>query len=215
MGHLRVPLLLASINLVVCTLLIAECREYWHFLLCQGFGVGVSAVNSHLRKLPVANYCALVGVMRSHIWTCDEHHRTLVQKTTSYSPGSCCFYGIFWGDGIPDYIPQLERYCRVSMNCYLSGPIPLTEYAQVQMDDENHRAHFIFRAGSCEFGMQCPSHRCPPTVINSKQTMRRRLPPGSVSGGLFNLQQFKSPAYLVYTASGFMAFLGLYTGQIA
>ena len=45
--------------------------------------------------------------------------------------------------------------------------------------------------------------------------MRRRLPPGSVSGGLFNLQQFKSPAYLMYTASGFMAFLGLYTGQFA
>jgi len=56
-------------------------------------------------------------------------------------------------------------------------------------------------------------HMCPPTAINRKQTMRRRLPPVTVSGGLFNLQQFKSPAYSVYTASGFVAFLGLYTGQ--
>jgi MCP family monocarboxylic acid transporter-like MFS transporter 10 len=45
------------------------------------------------------------------------------------------------------------------------------------------------------------------------QTMRRRLPPVVVSGGLFNLQQFKSPAYSIYCSSGFVAFLGLYTGQ--
>jgi hypothetical protein len=45
--------------------------------------------------------------------------------------------------------------------------------------------------------------------------MRRRLPPVFASGGLFNLQQFKSRAYSVYTASGFVAFLGLYTGQFA
>lgn len=83
------------------------------------------------------------------------------------------------------------------------------------MDDENHRAHYTFHAGNCEFGMQFPSHICPPTVINRKQTMRRRLPPVAVSGGLFNLRQFKSPAYSVYTASGFVAFLGLYTGQFA
>jgi len=45
------------------------------------------------------------------------------------------------------------------------------------------------------------------------QTLKRRLPPVAVSGGLFNLKQFKSPAYSVYTASVFVAFLGLYTGQ--
>jgi len=83
------------------------------------------------------------------------------------------------------------------------------------MDDENHRVHFAFRAGNYEFGMQFPSHICPPTVINRKQTMRRRLPPVFVSGGLFNLQQFKSRAYSVYTVSGFVTFLGLYTGQFA
>ena len=43
-GHFRVPLLIASITLVLCTFLVAECHEYWQFLLCQGFGVGVSAM---------------------------------------------------------------------------------------------------------------------------------------------------------------------------
>ena len=67
--------------------------------------------------------------MRSHIWTRDEYHRTLVQKATSDSLGGCCFYVIHWGDGVPDYIPQLERYRRVSMNYQLS--FPLIEFAQV------------------------------------------------------------------------------------
>ncbi len=48
-GHLHVPLFIASVNLVLCTLLIAECHEYWHFLLCQGFGVGVGAITFRLQ----------------------------------------------------------------------------------------------------------------------------------------------------------------------
>ena len=49
--------------------------------------------------------------------------------------------------------------------------------------------------------------------IDKVQTLRRRMPPIIVSGGLFNITQFKSPAYSIYTASGFVAWLGLYTGQ--
>ncbi len=48
--------------------------------------------------------------------------------------------------------------------------------------------------------------------INESQTTRRRLPPTTLSGGLFNAKQFRSPAFTVYTASGFFSFLGLYTG---
>ncbi|KAK0242232.1 major facilitator superfamily domain-containing protein [Armillaria nabsnona] len=46
-GHLfdiwyfRVPFILATILLVVSTFLIAECSQYWRFLLCQGFAIGV------------------------------------------------------------------------------------------------------------------------------------------------------------------------------
>ena len=42
LGYLRLPVFLASALLVVCMFLNAQCTEYWQFLLCQGFGVGVS-----------------------------------------------------------------------------------------------------------------------------------------------------------------------------
>ena len=80
------------------------------------------------------------------------------------------------------------------------------------MVDENHRVHLDVCSGNHEFGVPC--RRAYPLMrINKIQTLRRRLPPIVVSGGLFNLKQFKSPAYSVYTASSFVAWLGLYTGQ--
>jgi MFS transporter, MCT family, solute carrier family 16 (monocarboxylic acid transporters), member 10 len=45
-------------------------------------------------------------------------------------------------------------------------------------------------------------------------TLKRRLPPTNVTGGLTNLRQFKNPAYSMYTLAGFICFLGLYTGEI-
>lgn len=44
LGYFKVPLLCASILLVVATFLVPQCTEYWQFLLCQGFAVGVSAI---------------------------------------------------------------------------------------------------------------------------------------------------------------------------
>ncbi|KAJ7496845.1 major facilitator superfamily domain-containing protein [Mycena latifolia] len=42
-GHLRVPFFIASVGVVVATFLVAQCTQYWHFLLCQGFLVGISS----------------------------------------------------------------------------------------------------------------------------------------------------------------------------
>ncbi|KAJ6497556.1 major facilitator superfamily domain-containing protein [Mycena sanguinolenta] len=42
-------------------------------------------------------------------------------------------------------------------------------------------------------------------------TVRRRLPPKYVAGGLFNWAAFRNPAYTIYCISGIVAFLGLYT----
>jgi hypothetical protein len=82
------------------------------------------------------------------------------------------------------------------------------------MVNENHRISLDVCPGNYEFGMQYYHGRAySPMNINKMQTMRRRLPPIVATGGLFNLQQFKSPAYSVYTTSGFVAWLGLYTGQ--
>jgi MFS transporter, MCT family, solute carrier family 16 (monocarboxylic acid transporters), member 10 len=41
-GQFRIPLSVASIVLVVSTFLIAECTQYWQFLLCQGIAVGLA-----------------------------------------------------------------------------------------------------------------------------------------------------------------------------
>ncbi|KAF9254616.1 MFS general substrate transporter [Marasmius fiardii PR-910] len=39
-GYFRVMISTSSILIVVATFLIPECKEYWQFLLCQGFAVG-------------------------------------------------------------------------------------------------------------------------------------------------------------------------------
>ncbi|KAF7297970.1 MFS domain-containing protein [Mycena chlorophos] len=42
-GHLKIPMALASALLVAATFLTAECTKYWHFLLCQGFAIGLAS----------------------------------------------------------------------------------------------------------------------------------------------------------------------------
>ena len=41
LGHFRVPFFLGSVALVVGMFLVAECKEYWQFLLVHGILVGV------------------------------------------------------------------------------------------------------------------------------------------------------------------------------
>ncbi|PIL27910.1 MFS general substrate transporter [Ganoderma sinense ZZ0214-1] len=42
-GHLRLPVFVASAAFVACVFLTAQCTQYWHFLLCQGFGMGLAS----------------------------------------------------------------------------------------------------------------------------------------------------------------------------
>lgn len=42
-GYHKLPMLFASILLVASTLIIAHCKEYWHFVLVQGLLVGVGS----------------------------------------------------------------------------------------------------------------------------------------------------------------------------
>ncbi|KIY72377.1 MFS general substrate transporter [Cylindrobasidium torrendii FP15055 ss-10] len=42
LGHFKLPNFFASIILILATFLVAECTKYWHFLLCQGFVIGLS-----------------------------------------------------------------------------------------------------------------------------------------------------------------------------
>ncbi|TFK95900.1 MFS general substrate transporter [Pterulicium gracile] len=40
LGYFKVPYFICSVLLVASTVLVAECTEYWHFLLCQGLATG-------------------------------------------------------------------------------------------------------------------------------------------------------------------------------
>ncbi|KAK7455284.1 hypothetical protein VKT23_011157 [Stygiomarasmius scandens] len=42
LGWFKIPYFAASVLCVVATILVAECTQFWHFLLCQGFGVGLA-----------------------------------------------------------------------------------------------------------------------------------------------------------------------------
>lgn len=157
-GHLHLPLLIASVNLVLCTLLIAECHEYWQFLLCQGIGVGVS--------------CGVIyGPMTSIIahWFKSRRSTALGIMSFASSIGATMFSVAF----------------------------------------RNLHASVGFK-----WSMRIISFVLILILGIMNLTLRRRLPPIVVAGGLFNLKQFKSPAYSVYTASVFIAGLGLYTALI-
>ncbi|KAI1786162.1 MFS general substrate transporter [Ganoderma leucocontextum] len=42
MGYLKLPVFASSVLFVGCMFLTAECTQYWQFLLCQGFGIGIA-----------------------------------------------------------------------------------------------------------------------------------------------------------------------------
>ena len=58
-GHFKIPLAISSLLLVVFTLLIAECKVYWQFLLCQGIAVGV-------------RYSSLPAIISCYLWLCHS-----------------------------------------------------------------------------------------------------------------------------------------------
>ena len=41
LGYVKQTITIASVILVLSTFVTAECKQYWQFLLCQGFAVGV------------------------------------------------------------------------------------------------------------------------------------------------------------------------------
>jgi hypothetical protein len=41
-GFFAGPAACASLTLVALTILTGECNQFWHFLLCQGFAVGIA-----------------------------------------------------------------------------------------------------------------------------------------------------------------------------
>ncbi|KAJ7926475.1 MFS general substrate transporter [Mycena leptocephala] len=42
-GYYRAPFAAGSLLIFLCTFLVPRCKVYWHFMLCQGFGVGMDS----------------------------------------------------------------------------------------------------------------------------------------------------------------------------
>jgi len=48
LGHFRLPYFVGSMGVVATTVLIAECKQYWQFLLVQGVLLGVRVPKLHI-----------------------------------------------------------------------------------------------------------------------------------------------------------------------
>ncbi|KAF8264993.1 MFS general substrate transporter [Lactarius quietus] len=149
-GYFRSTLIFASMNLVVCTLLVAECHEFWQLLLCQGFGVGIP--------------CGLV-----------------------YGPAMCV----------------LAHWFKKRLSTALGIAAFATSIGGTVFP-------IVFRNLIITVGFKWTMRVFASILFLSmgvtNLTIRRRLPPTNISGGLFNIKQFKSPAFTVYTIAGFVLF---------
>ncbi|KAF5364629.1 hypothetical protein D9758_005540 [Tetrapyrgos nigripes] len=154
-GIFKIPFFLASVVLVVAIFLTAECKQYWHFLLCQGFAVGIS--------------CGVIfGPAMGLVGHWFRKRRGLALGVTAV------------GSSISGTVLPIASRRLI---------------AQVGFPWTMRILGFIIM-----FVLSIPNI-----------TLRRRLPPKKVQGGLVNLAAFKSLAFTAYTASVLVAFLGLYT----
>ncbi|KAJ6581826.1 major facilitator superfamily domain-containing protein [Mycena capillaripes] len=155
LGYFKIPFLAASSLLVVSTFLVAQCTQYWHFLLCQGLATGI-----------------------------------------------CC--GLIFGPtlGVIGHWFKRRRGLAMgfsAMGSSIGGTIfPIATHKLIPL------VGFPWTMRICAFILIF-------TLGFANLTLRRRLPPKNVKGGLFNLQAFRSAPFTIYCLSGFVAFLGLYT----
>ncbi|KAJ7580755.1 major facilitator superfamily domain-containing protein [Mycena floridula] len=155
LGYFRLPLLCASIVMVIAAFLVAECTQYWHFILCQGIAVGLASG---------IVFGPLVGVI-GH-WFRRKRGLALACNAMGSSIGGTIF---------PIAARKLIPLVGFPWTMRILGFILVVSLAITNL------------------------------------TLRRRLPPKNVAGGLFNLKAFKSAPFSFYAAASFTAFLGLYT----
>ncbi|EPQ57826.1 MFS general substrate transporter [Gloeophyllum trabeum ATCC 11539] len=154
-GYFRLPFTIASIVLLVACFLTAECTQYWQFLLCQGFAIGLAS-----------------GVMFGPTQGILAHW---FRKKRQTALGICAIGSSIGGTLFPIIFRNLVGKIGFKWTIRVIG--------------------FILMV----------------TVSVGNVTLRRRLPPIHVSGGLFNWKAFKKPAFSIYVFTCFIAFLGLYT----
>ncbi|KAJ6618891.1 major facilitator superfamily domain-containing protein [Mycena sp. CBHHK59/15] len=155
LGHLKVPFFIASVVLITATFLVGQCTKYWHFLLCQGFVVGLSSG-------------VIFGPLNGII---GHWFKKRIGLATGFLATGSSFGGMLFPIIARNLIPRVG----FPWTLRIMGLILL-----------------------CSLGI-------------GNLTLKRRLPPKNVSGGLFNPAAFKIPVYTILCISGIISFLGLYT----
>ncbi|KAJ6552673.1 major facilitator superfamily domain-containing protein, partial [Mycena vulgaris] len=86
-GYYRAPFAAGSLLICLCTFLVPQCKVYWHFMLCQGFGVGIGS-----------------GLMISTMLTVVAHW---FQRRRGFALGVTCFGGALGSTVQPIILRQL------------------------------------------------------------------------------------------------------------
>ncbi|KAF9447969.1 MFS general substrate transporter [Macrolepiota fuliginosa MF-IS2] len=155
LGYFRIVFLSSSALLVITTFLIAQCTEYWQFLLCQGVAVGLGCGGVYGPTYAILGH-----------WFKKKRGLALGYMAVGSSLGGIC-------------LPIATR------NLIPAVGFPWT--------------------------MRIIGFMLLAVLGVSNLTMKRRLPPINVKGGLFNFAAFKSVTYTIYCISAFLVFLGILT----
>lgn len=154
-GWFKVPILAASLLLVVATILVGECTKYWQLFLCQGLATGIAT-----------------GAIFGPVMAVLSHW---FKRRRATALGVLAFGASIGGTILPIAFRDIE--VKIGFKWTMRA------FALILL--------FFMTIGNL--------------------LVRRRLPPVRVQGGMFNPSVFKSPAFCMYTASSFVAFLGLFT----
>lgn len=155
LGHFRFPFLFGSILVVVSCLITAECKKYWHFLLCQGILTGIGSGICFGPTLGIVGH-----------WFLVKRGLALGMVAVGSSIGGTIY---------PIAARQLMPLIGFSWTMRVMALISMV------------------------------------MLSVSNLTLKPRLPPKDVPGGLFNVRVFRSPAFTIYCFATLVAFLGIYT----
>ncbi|KAJ6540992.1 major facilitator superfamily domain-containing protein [Mycena vulgaris] len=154
-GYYRVPYAAGSLLIVLATFLVPHCKVYWHYLLCQGFGVGTGCG---------LMFCTMITIV-THWW----------KKRRGFALGITTAGGALGSTIFPIIIRQLIA-----------------------------RIGFPWAMRSLGFILIF-------MLLLSNLCITRRLRPVKTAGGFFGLHVFRNSAFVVFCASTFASFLGLFT----
>ncbi|KXN82264.1 Riboflavin transporter MCH5 [Leucoagaricus sp. SymC.cos] len=163
----------SNILLLVAIFLTAQCKEYWHFLLCQGIAVGIASSGMY----------GCTNAIIAH-WFRKKRGQAVGQMSIGTAVG---------GTVVPISAKKLIPVVGFPWTMRIIGFILLVSCGTSVL---------------VRFKLVVLHYR---HLISLRKTLKRRLPPVNIKGGLFNFAVFKDLPYTLYCFASFMIFLGIYT----